>query len=602
MVDALLVLAVVGWLTPFILEFVCRGKRTVSDAIARAAIGSVALYLVLIHIIAAAGLSSRVLFVMSACFVGCIWMGIRIRTVQKLMPHVSISKNWIRAVAPVVFVGIAAVAILAQPHFSYTGFLITSVEVREVENVEILTPYFSDEWASVAFVDQALTTRGLPVRHPFIEQSSYVSYMTAYFMGLAAFFSTFQFDPVYEFAFAPLLLGVALVYAAYNSARSIGASRVASAGAALSVPFIANSANLAGIWYAIPAHAGLLFLVLTLSLQKESVQWRIVGYIVSVFLYPPIVFFVIPILFLTERYAYTIRAVASVGGAGLIAVGIAALSPTVSIVHSIKNAFALLVRPLGLDFAGDIALYPPHIVIPAVAIVGFFIAVPVLISQHRRFFIAVATGLLGWIFYSFASVTVVIDVQRVVFSMAFLVCIVAAPGYDMVLAWIQKTISCNPHAIAWAVVVIVLGHAAPSYSADQSWREFVLRTPARGEGTFLIPSPPASQYLTEEDVRLLARYDVIASSSPRQFVTTPWKGLVLGAATRHVPLHTKDSIVGAVNLRYEQLLAADCKQIESYRVRHSLDFVYVPELAVCPNAVAVATSTEGFVLYELKPL
>jgi len=600
--DALLVLALGGWLVPFILEFVCRGTRTISDAIARAAIGSVSAYLILIHGIAAAGLSSRATFVGSTCLVGFVWTAFRIRTVLELIPDISFPKHWIRFIGPVAFVGIASAAVLIQPHFSYSGYVIDSTEVSEVKNVEILTPYFSDEWASVAFVDQALTTRGLPVRHPFAEQSSYVSYMTAYFMGLTAFFSTFGFDPVFEFAYAPLLLGIALVCAAYNAARSLGASRVASAIAALSIPFIANSANLAGIWYAIPAHAGLLMMVVTLSLQKDSVRWRMIGYVVSVLLYPPIVVFIIPILLVTERITHSIRVIGAVLGAGVVAVGVAALSPTVSIVHSVRNAFALLVRPLGLDFAGDIAVYPPHVVIPAVAFVGCVAAIPLLISKYRALGAAIATGIIGWIAYSILSITIVIDVQRVVFITAFLVCIAAAPGYDVILAWIQKTISFNPAAIAWAIIVLVISHATPLYSADQSWRKFVLPTPTRGEGTFLIPSPPASQYLVEEDVRLLARYDVVASSSPRRFITTPWKGLALGTVTRHNPLHTKSSIVGTMYLRYDQFIAADCEQLEVYRGRFSIDFAYVPKQLTCPNAVAVATSTEGFVLYEMRSL
>jgi hypothetical protein len=600
--DALLMFALAGWLAPFLIEFVCRGTRPISDAIARAAIGSISAYLVLIHMIAAVGWSSRATFVGAACCVGFVWIVLRIKTVLELLPDMAFPKHWIRFVAPAAFVGMAATAVLVQPHFSYTGFLIDSVQVTDVKNVEILTPYFSDEWASVAFVDQALTTRGLPVRHPFAEQSSYVSYMTAYFMGLTAFFSTFAFDPVYEFAYAPLLLGIALVYAAYNAARSLGASRVAAVVAALSIPFIANSANLAGIWYAIPAHAGLLLLVLTLSLHADSIRWRMMGYIVSVFLYPPIIVFVLPVAFSIESAARIFRIVGAAFASGLAAIIVAALSPTVSFIHSIKNAFGLVVRPLGLDFAGDIAIYPPHVVIPTVAVAGCVIAAPVLIAKHRAVGVAILVGIIGWITYSIISVTVVIDVQRVVFITAFLICIAAALGYDAVLAWIQKTISFNPTAIAWAMIVIVMSHVTPSYSAQQSWRKFVLPTPARGEGTFLIPSPPASQYLIQDDLDLLARFDVVASSSPRRFISSPWKGLALGAVTRHIPLHTKASIVGTMYLRYEQFIAADCEQLEEFRVKHAIDFAYVPKLATCPNAVAVATSTEGFVLYEMRSL
>lgn len=600
--DALLILALAGWVTPFLVEFLCRGKRSISDAIARAVIGSISAYLFLIYAVAVFGFTSRATFVGSAVVIGLVWIGIRIRTIIKYLPDISFPKNWIRYVSPVVFVGLASASVLLQPHFSYTGPLIRSAEVVEVKNMEVRTPYFSDEWASVAFVDQALTTKRLPVRHPFAEQSSYVSYMTAYFMGLAAFFSTFAFDPLFDFAYAPLLLGMALVYAAYNAARSLGASRVASSVAALSIPFIANSANLAGIWYAIPAHAGLLIFLFVLSLKHDSVRWRMLGYVLSVLLYSPIIVFVIPALLVTERVAHSIRIIGALVLTGATAVLIGAISPTVSILHSITNAVNLLIRPLGLDFAGDIPFYPPHIVIPAVALVGFIAAISSLVSKHHALGVSIAVGVIGWVVYTFVAVTIVIDVQRVVFITSCLLCIAAAPGYDVILAWVQKTVSFNPTPIAWVLIVIIISHAAPRYTSDASWKKFVLPTPNRGEGTFLIPSPPASQFLIQDDLDLLARFDVVASSSPRRFMSTPWKGLVLGAATRHIPLQTKASIVGTTYLRQDQITAADCEQLERYRKQFSIDFMYFPKLATCPNAVAVATSTEGFVLYEMRSL
>jgi hypothetical protein len=600
--DALLLSALAGWVAPFFVEVLTRGTRSISDAIARAALGSMSAYIALIYGIALFGWSSRITFVGSAVVVGLVWTAVRIKTLIELLPDLSFPKQWIRYGGPVVFVGLAATSVLVQPHFSYTGPVIRSSEVTDVTNIEILTPYFSDEWASVAFVDQALTTGGLPVRHPFAEQSSYVSYLTAYFMGLTAFFSTFGFDPLFDFAYAPLFLGIALVYAAYNAARSLGASRVASASAALTVPFIANSANLAGIWYAIPAHAGLLVLMFIVALQKESGRWRLIGYLLATFLYPPIIVFVIPMLLVTESRAHSIRIIGGIVAAGCAAIVIGALSPTVSLVHSITNAYALLVRPLGLDFAGDIPLYPPHIVIPAVAIVGCFFAIPTLASKHRALGSVLAVGIVGWTVYSFIATTIVIDVQRVVFITSVGMCVAAALGYDVVIAWLTKTVSFNPTAIVWAVIVIGISHAAPHYSSDASWKQFVLPTPNRGEGTFLLPSPPASQYLLQEDLDLLDRYDVIASSSPRRFVTTPWKGLAIGAATRHIPLHTKASIVGTSYVRYEKIVEANCEELEEYRRKFSINFIYTPKLATCPNAVAVATSTEGFVLYEMKSL
>lgn len=596
--DALLILAIGGWLTPFVLEFVCRGARSISDSTARAVIGSIAAYMFLIHVVATFNASSRITFVVSIVLVAIGWIIFRMSDLLEVAPSLSFPKNWIRVVGPTVFVGVAATSVLIQPHFSYSGYLIDSVGVTLVQNEEVLTPYFSDEWASVAFVDQALTTGGLPTKHPFVEQSSYVSYMTPYFMGLAAFFSTFGFDPILQFAYAPFFLGLVLVYAAYVCARSFGASRVASSIAALTIPFIANSANLAGIWYAIPAHAGLLIFIFTFSLQKESLQWRMLGYALSVLLYPPMLVFVIPVALVTEKPKIGLKVLGSVFATGIVAVIIAAFSSSNSIFHSFKSALKLLVRPLGLDFAGDIPLYAPHVVIPAIAIAGCVAAIPLFTKKMQTVGIAIVVGFIGWIVYSIIAVTVVIDVQRVVFITAYLVCVAAALGYDRILAWIQKVIAFNPKIVAWAVLVLVFSHVSPSYSADESWRKFVLPTPNRGEGTFLIPSPPATQYLIKDDLDLLARFDVVASSSPRRFVTTPWKGLVLGTVTRHTPLHTKSSIVGTAYLKYEQIATANCDELEVYRVKFDIDFAYVPKLETCPDIVPVATSTEGFVLYE----
>lgn len=598
MVDALVTLAVAAWFVPFVLEYICRGSRSAYDAIARASIGSLGIFLTLIHVIALFGATSRLTFVLTAVGVAAGWVVYRARDVLEVLPGLELKRNWLVLLGPVLFVGIAAFSVLVQPHFSYKGYLIDSVGVTYVENEKILTPYFSDEWASVAFVDQALTTRSLPTSHPFMEKTLYVSYLTPYFMLLASFFSTLGINPLQHFAYAPLFIGMLLVFVAYICARSFGASRVASSIAALSVPFITNSANLAGIWYAIPAHVGLLVFVLTLSLQRSSVAWRIAGYVLSVFLYPPLLAFVVPVAMCTEERKTMLRVIGLIGGVSIVAILIGALAPATTVVRAFKGAFELVVRPLGLEFAGDIALYPPYIVLPFVAIIGFLFIVPTLWSKQRLAACAILIGLVGWIVYSIVAVTVVIDVQRVVFITAFLICVVASLGYDIILEWVKKTVAFNPTALAWALLVLVFSHVAVNYSADESWRKFKLHTPNKGEGTFLIPSPPASKYLIEEDLALLRRYDVVASSSPRRFVTTPWKGLVLGAATRHIPLHTKASIMGTSHLPYEKIATASCSQLEEYRIKNDIDFAYVPKLATCPNIIPVATSTEGFVLYE----
>lgn len=598
---AVSIVAVVGWFVPFFIEIVCRKTRPAHDGIARAAIGSIAAYLFLIHCIALIDLSSRFFFIGAAWVVALVWLLIRIPVLKKELVHGSLRTIGFGGVASALIVGGVAIIFLVQPHFSYTGYRIDSDDVTEVVNEKNLTPFFSDEWASVAFVDQALTTKGLPTQHPFNERSKYVSYLTPYFMGLAAFFSTFGLDPVYEFAYAPITLSLALVYAAYFAARSLTASRVASTIAALTVLFITNSSNLAGIWYAIPAHAGLLILTLTIALKQQSKYWRVLGFFLSVVLYPPGIVFALPIIIFSEP---AIRRYTMIGAlmSSVCVVVLGSLSENVSLVYSFRAMADLVVRPLGLDFAGDIVLYPPHMVIPFAAIAGCIAATPLLFSKYRLIGSCITIGIVGWVAYSFIDTTIFIDVQRVVFITAYFVCVAAAVGYDCILEWFKNTIGFDAKPVAWAALFLVIAHSIPLYTQDTSWRRLILPTPKRGEGTFLLPSPPATQYLVQDDIDILARFDVFPSSSPRTFISMPWKGLTLGAATRHIPLHTKASIFGSSRLRYEEFIQADCTTIEEYRIKYSIDFAYLPQLPSCPNMIPVATSTEGFVLYEMRSL
>jgi hypothetical protein len=108
----------------------------------------------------------------------------------------------------------------------------------------------------------------------------------------------------------------------------------------------------------------------------------------------------------------------------------------------------------------------------------------------------------------------------------------------------------------------------------------------------LIPAPPINRYLHPDDLRLFAPY------KGKRFISIPWKGLVIGVATKNYPLESKPSTLTNKTLRYQVFMNADCNLKQSLAKKYNIDLVYSSPFE-CPQGFKLlGISSEGFMLYQ----
>jgi hypothetical protein len=598
------IIALIALLLPFTLE----AYRSVSSgrpaylSVGRALIISGFSHFALLLALGFFGLLSRSSTIVTSVIIAAVWLYVRRAVVPVSIAYcrsVDISPLLLRCV-PVIGVVAISIFVLAQVHFSYTGLLIRSGVIELVYERETLTPYYSDEWIIADGVREVIDTRALPLAHPFTANLPYVNVLLPFMLLVSHFFLVFGLDPVFAFAYAPLLMGVMLVLGSYLLARRLGAGKLASAIAALTLLFVTNGSNVAGLWYLIPVHAGIIALI-AVFLSKGEPRWIVwLGYLLAVLLYPPSLLLVIAIALVsaqTKKERIWILPVTA---------GIAIIGALMAVAFTDLTFAALKTwlgwtfgRSVGTEFTGETVSYLPHAVVPLIVLVGCVFAAPRMWRLSKGISMVLAICIVLWIIHQLFGAGFFIDIQRVVFIGAFFLCVIAAFGYEAIGEYLvpRLDIGNSREILRWAILIVAFAAViamGKEYTQRDQWKRFTLDAP-KGSTDLILPAPPASQYLHEDDIRIFSRYDVAVAK--KRFLSTPWKGLVIAVAIGHVPIHTKSSITGANLADYHQFMNSSCEEKEQVARQFHIDLIYSTPFD-CLGFIGVATSSESLVLYE----
>ncbi|MBU1136676.1 MAG: hypothetical protein KJ559_04165, partial [Nanoarchaeota archaeon] len=85
----------------------------------------------------------------------------------------------------------------------------------------------------------------------------------------------------------------------------------------------------------------------------------------------------------------------------------------------------------------------------------------------------------------------------------------------------------------------------------------------------------------------------------KSFLTLPWKGTVIGAATNNYPLETKPSTITNRIARFSDFMNAECNEKLNMAKNKKIDYIYSPEFN-CGSFNLVGQSNEGLYLYEIR--
>jgi hypothetical protein len=240
------------------------------------------------------------------------------------------------------------------------------------------------------------------------------------------------------------------------------------------------------------------------------------------------------------------------------------------------------------SFTGNfIPQFAFYYIIPWMAIFFAIFGLPFIFKNKKWLFGQFVLGIILWIFYSFSTFRVVIGFERIVFFTSIIVCLISAFG----IMEIEKRFNLKYFK---AGVIILFCAFIPFYTQGENWRKLILTNSLLQANS--IPMAPANNYLTSDDLR------IFENIKQKSFFSIPWKGTVIGIATKNYPVLTKGGTItmGSENpIIYQQFLDFDCNQKIQFAKDKNIDYVYSMPFS-CQEFEKIDESKEGFVLYEFN--
>lgn len=495
---------------------------------------------------------------------------------------------------------------LLSVHYFYTGTITTVFGNEKVVRANLPYPYFSDEWAGVAFTKYSINNNTLPTTNPLMtgdEHQFFPNIFIGFFALLAELFLLLQIDPVFGFVIFSIFTGTIIAFLVYLFLRANNSSPLAAMLAALLLPFVTNSSKLPGIWHLFPFIAGVIFFLtlLTAASLKARVLTFLAG-ILSVFLYPPLVVMVAPALF--------------------IVFFIQTAQPVKKLIWFILGGYALLLglvvlffylqpqnyASLSQLFFNSIIRYNNEGTIPSRLLWHVIppILLPIasigLVAAWRRrlypLFFSIAIGLVFWVVYMFSVRFLIIDYARIAAITAYLLIIATGLGFEEIITYLQERYYFwrSKQGQAWVAVAVLLVFLVLAffYTRYEPWRQITISYDTAVGRIDMPITSPANNYLTADDLELFKNI------KGERFAAIPWKALTIGAATVNYPIDSKASIITNNLTPFHYFLEAGCFNRGRFATKLDIKYVYTYPFN-CPAFKYLGKSSEGLYLYEFIP-
>jgi len=342
-------------------------------------------------------------------------------------------------------------------HYDYTGAVsqVGQAEPQIVEGLRYPYPYYSDEWYSVALIEDAIRSHALPLRNPLAKNLAPLANLEAPFHSLLAELTLLLgLDPLRQFTLLTIGFGLLLFSLLYCLLRQLKVSVFPAAITALLALSITNGANLPGWWTLIPIIIGTLFLLLTFSFLIEgNIKMALLAIFLTLLFYPPLVIFltIAIISFLATSQSVSPKEKQKLVLYFLLLVLLAAMAVAsfawwstiakgASLDTFMRHIFSAIVYQTYT--AGTIPHYSPFAIISLPLL--FFAAcgmMPAIRKKQWWLLGSIAIGFVFWAVYSQALMRFVIEYQRIVFVTALLVAVLAGIGMNACIEFLKQKIS-----------------------------------------------------------------------------------------------------------------------------------------------------------------
>lgn len=204
------------------------------------------------------------------------------------------------------------------------------------------------------------------------------------------------------------------------------------------------------------------------------------------------------------------------------------------------------------------------------------------------FFLPTIVGLAYWTLYSVILWRFIIEYERVVFITSVLIIIISGFGINLVINFLEKYINKKTLKILKIIILLIFLFSIINYTSSDKWESIKFNA----QGKIISPMPPANVYLQEEDLK------IFENIKEKNFIAPPWKGLVIGVATKNYPLETKASVITNQILNYNGFVGLNCTDKKQTAINYKLNYVYSKNFT-CDSFNLIKAGNE-LSLYEFR--
>lgn len=498
----------------------------------------------------------------------------------------------------ILFVTIVSLLTLYQVHFNYTGEINIATDYRpsyhEVKNMEYVYPYFSDEWYAVSLVQGAIENHSLPVNNLLNNK---------FFPNLELFFHSFiaqimlllGLNPLLNYTILSIFINTLIILLMYLFLRLSDISRLSAGIASLLALYIPSGANIPGFWHLIPLSSGILFFLFTLCFMKiGNIKISTLGTILACLFYPPLApFYLLAwLVFLYSKSKDKKKALKLFSKIAIVSVIVAPIIYSLTKAAPFSKTIDYLLSRIFFEafsapFISQIYFFD---IIPILSILLLTFGLYFLVKNKKWILLSTfILGILYWFLYSLSTYRFFAEYERIVILTSIIIVIISGFGLKQIENYIKekdlKIFKMAEIAILLSFLILI-----PFYTKANAWKKIVAIDPQTKIISY--PKSVANNYLTEEDLKLFS--DI----KDKRFLSIPWKGTVIGVATRNNPIVTKQGTISiGSNSVIGKFLGANCNEKKNMAKDLKLDYIYLNEYD-CPNFVKIGQSSEGFYLYK----
>ncbi len=497
---------------------------------------------------------------------------------------------------------------LFHVHYNYSGkySVVTTPNYQEAKNMRYSHPYFADEWYAAVLAKDSLKSHSLPFSNPLIRSKPFfANFEFASHSFLAELFLLLNLDPLTDYTTLSIFFGTLICGLIYVFLSQNGVSRFPAAIAGASVLYLANGANLPGLWTLIPLTLGIISTLLGfLFIAAQKKKAAVLAAVLILLFYPPLLVFYTTALILFFIFLKGLtwkEKIMNMSGYLILSV-LAGIILSLSLIfsrQSFHEIFSLLsskvfYSALTGDFNPQFTIF--H-VIPLPILILSFLSMPLITRKNFWLLGVFLLGLIYWFLYSLTTLRFFIEYPRVVYFTSIMAIITAGFSLNCFVGMLEETVFFRKRKNIFKYIQFgILGCFLiflPYYTQSSEWQNF--KEYNKKTNQFLVPAAPANKYLNDDDLQLFKDID------NQKFLSFPWKGTVIGIATNNYPLSTKAGTITINPRLFYEFMDADCDKKSEIAQTKSIHFVYSPEFS-CPQFDFISKSSEELYLYKFTNL